>query len=276
MNWMRTILDGIAMAAYFNLFAAAVYVYLLSAPADVSQLSARHHQGGEQAAYQRGKPFLLALDLLWRAAASPSLWCGQRCGGRDNRILASIPDGIHPVDDDQHRRSSFSGCVADPEKKPPFYHLRNRRAPGYGFKAWMKEYALPEHLLQWPLLLCPSWRRPRRDCVCCCKKFDNKEMVQMKQNQVQQKKSAWDAWGTLRSWMSNPVFYVIGGLLPCRWCWQCCPLRCSISRRWVCSCCRSGAAGAALLVCLDTAAVCLWGRRHDGSDPPGCPLPSGF
>ena len=27
--------------------------------------------------------------------------------------------------------------------------------PGYGFKAWMKEYALPEHLLQWPLLLCP-------------------------------------------------------------------------------------------------------------------------
>ena len=27
--------------------------------------------------------------------------------------------------------------------------------PGYGFKAWMKGYALPEHLLQWPLLLCP-------------------------------------------------------------------------------------------------------------------------
>ena len=27
--------------------------------------------------------------------------------------------------------------------------------PGYEFKAWMKDYALPEHLLQWPLLLCP-------------------------------------------------------------------------------------------------------------------------
>ena len=27
--------------------------------------------------------------------------------------------------------------------------------PGYGFKVWMKGYALPEHLLQWPLLLCP-------------------------------------------------------------------------------------------------------------------------
>ena len=27
--------------------------------------------------------------------------------------------------------------------------------PGYGFKTWMKSYALPEHLLQWPLILCP-------------------------------------------------------------------------------------------------------------------------
>ena len=27
MNWARTILDGIAMAAYFNLFAATVALY---------------------------------------------------------------------------------------------------------------------------------------------------------------------------------------------------------------------------------------------------------
>ena len=27
--------------------------------------------------------------------------------------------------------------------------------PGYAFTDWMKGYALPEHLLQWPLLLCP-------------------------------------------------------------------------------------------------------------------------
>ena len=27
MNWLRTILDGFAMAAYFNLFAAAVALY---------------------------------------------------------------------------------------------------------------------------------------------------------------------------------------------------------------------------------------------------------
>ena len=29
------------------------------------------------------------------------------------------------------------------------------RHPGYGFQVWMKRYALPEHLLQWPLILCP-------------------------------------------------------------------------------------------------------------------------
>ena len=27
MNWIRTILDGLAMAAYFNLFAAAAALY---------------------------------------------------------------------------------------------------------------------------------------------------------------------------------------------------------------------------------------------------------
>ena len=27
--------------------------------------------------------------------------------------------------------------------------------PGYEFTDWMKGYALPEPLLQWPLLLCP-------------------------------------------------------------------------------------------------------------------------
>ena len=29
------------------------------------------------------------------------------------------------------------------------------RQSGYERKAWMRSYALPEHLLQWPLLMCP-------------------------------------------------------------------------------------------------------------------------
>lgn len=27
--------------------------------------------------------------------------------------------------------------------------------PGYEFKTWMRNCDLPEHLLQWPLILCP-------------------------------------------------------------------------------------------------------------------------
>ena len=94
MNWTRTILDGLAMAAYFNLFAAAVALYK-------PLLSARHHQGGRRTADKGRKSFLLALDLLWGVAAPPSLWCGQHCGGRDNRLLASGPNGVYPVDDRQ-------------------------------------------------------------------------------------------------------------------------------------------------------------------------------
>ena len=45
--------------------------------------------------------FLPALDLFWGAAASPALWRGQYHGGRDNRILASGPDRVYPVDDGQ-------------------------------------------------------------------------------------------------------------------------------------------------------------------------------
>ena len=99
MNWMRTILDGFAMAVYFNLFAAAVALYKprLMFPC----YPARHHQGGRRTADKGRKSFLLALNLLWGVAAPPPLWCGQYCGGRDNRLLASGPDGVYPVDDRQ-------------------------------------------------------------------------------------------------------------------------------------------------------------------------------
>ena len=82
MNWMRTILDGFAMAAYFNLFAAAVALY------------------------------------------NPRL------------MFPSYPPAI------------IRSAPEPPSKARIAF-------TGYGFKVWMKSYALPEHLLQWPLLLCP-------------------------------------------------------------------------------------------------------------------------
>ena len=99
MNWTRTILDGLAMAAYFNLFAGLVALYrprlmFPCYPPAIIKAAKEPPTGG-------GKPFLLAMDLFWRATASPPLWCGQRCGGRDNRILASGSDWVYPVDDGQ-------------------------------------------------------------------------------------------------------------------------------------------------------------------------------
>ena len=58
MNWTRSILDGLAMAAYFNLFAAAAALYKprLMFPL----LSVRHHQGGQGAAYKARSCRILA------------------------------------------------------------------------------------------------------------------------------------------------------------------------------------------------------------------------
>ena len=51
--------------------------------------------------YRDRKTFLLALDLFRRTSAPSYLWCDQCFGWRDNRILASDPDRVYPVDDGQ-------------------------------------------------------------------------------------------------------------------------------------------------------------------------------
>lgn len=93
MNPVRIILDGLAMAAYFNLFAAAAALYnpRLMFPCD--------YQIVKRAADKGGKPFLSALDLLWRAAAAPDLRCDKRRGGRHDRILAACFSRIYSMDD---------------------------------------------------------------------------------------------------------------------------------------------------------------------------------
>ena len=101
----------------------------------------------------------------------------------------------------------------------------------------------------------------------------------MKQNQVQQKEIRLGTHGEhYGSWMSNPVFYVIGALLALSVVLAVLSFAVfhitALGVVFVIA--AADSAGAAPVVRLDTAAVCLWGRRHDGSDPPGCPLPSGF
>ena len=80
------------------------------------------------------------------------------------------------------------------------------------------------------------------------------------------------------NWMSNPVFYVVGALLALSAVLAVLSFTVfHITALGVVfrGCC-SDSTGPVFVVCLDSAAVCFRGRRHDGSDPPGRPFPSGF
>ena len=96
MNWTRTILDGIAMAAYFNLFAAAVALYrprlmFPCYPTAIIKAAKEPPTKAENRFYRLWICFGELLPLLLYGG-------GQHCGGRDNRLLAFGPDGIYPVD----------------------------------------------------------------------------------------------------------------------------------------------------------------------------------
>ena len=93
MNWTRTILDGIAMAAYFNLFAAAVALYrprlmFPCYPPAIIKAAKDPPTKAENRFYWLWICFGELLPLLLYGAVS-------------NRILASGPDGVYPVDDRQ-------------------------------------------------------------------------------------------------------------------------------------------------------------------------------
>ena len=84
MNWTRSILDGLAMAAYFNLFAAAAALC---------------------------KPRLMFPcypPAIIKAAKEPPTKREATGYWRDTWFLVPGVDGLHPVDDGQHRRSVFS------------------------------------------------------------------------------------------------------------------------------------------------------------------------
>ena len=99
MNWMRTILDGFAMAAYFNLFAAAVALYKprLMFPCYPPAII----KAAEEPPTKAENRFYWLWICFGELLPSPALWCGQHGGGRHAWLLASGPDGIYPVDDRQ-------------------------------------------------------------------------------------------------------------------------------------------------------------------------------
>ncbi|MFQ7749537.1 MAG: hypothetical protein ACLRJV_20570 [Eubacteriales bacterium] len=98
MNWTRTILDGLAMAAYFNLFAGLVALYhprlvFPSYPPAIIKVAKEPPTGAENQFYWLWICFGELLPLLLYGAIST--------GGWDDRILAAGPDRVYPVDDGQ-------------------------------------------------------------------------------------------------------------------------------------------------------------------------------
>ena len=107
MNWTRSILDGLAMAAYFNLFAAAAALYkprlmFPCYPSAIIKAANRPPTREENRFY-----WLWICFHLVGMAPAVALRRPQRGGGRDTWFLAPGVDGLHPVDDGQPRRSVF-------------------------------------------------------------------------------------------------------------------------------------------------------------------------
>ena len=105
MNWMRTILDGFAMAAYFNLFAAAVALYnprlmFPSYPPAIIRSAPEPPSKAENRFYW--------LWIFFWGASAPLALRGSQYGGRGHSwVLADGADRIYPVDDDKPVRPVF-------------------------------------------------------------------------------------------------------------------------------------------------------------------------
>ena len=154
MNWTRTILDGLAMAAYFNLFAAAVALYkprlmFPCYPTAIIKAAEEPPTKDENRFYWLWICFGELLPLLLYGAVSTAE--GGTTGFWRLALTGYIQWMIVNVCD----LLFLDLWLIQKKAKRRFVIPGTEGHPGYGFNAWMKSYALPEHLLQWPLFLCP-------------------------------------------------------------------------------------------------------------------------
>lgn len=168
MNWMRVLLDGLAMAAYFNLFAAAVALYnprlmFPCYPAAIVKSAPNPPTGGERRFYWLwiclGEllPLLLYGSLGLTGDRAESFW-PLALAGYVQWMLINLCDLFF-----------LDIWLIQKKAKHRFVVPGTEGHPGYAFRAWVYGYALPEHLLQWPLLICPPMAvrlRTRRRSAC--------------------------------------------------------------------------------------------------------------
>ena len=146
MNWIRTILDGLAMAAYFNLFAAAAALYrprLLFPcyPPTIIKASKEPPTKRESAGYWRWIVFGEWLPLVLYGALSAVE------GGTDGFWRLALTGYIQWMMVNFCDLFFLDFWLIQRKAKSRFIIPGTEGHPSYAFKAWMKSYALPEHLL---------------------------------------------------------------------------------------------------------------------------------
>lgn len=154
MNWTRSILDGLAMAAYFNLFAAAAALckprlMFPCYPPAIIKAAKEPPTKREAAGYWRWIIFGELLPLLLYGALSAV------AGGTHGFWRLALTGYIQWMMVNIGDLFFLDVWLIQKKAKNRFVLPGTEGHPGYEFKAWMKDYALPEHLLQWPLLLYP-------------------------------------------------------------------------------------------------------------------------
>ena len=128
MNWTRTLLDGLAMAAYFNLLAGLVALYkprlmFPCYPPAILKAAKEPPTGAETRFYWLWICFgeLLPLLLYGAASAAEGGTTGFWPLALTGYVQWMMVNFLRPV---------LSGLLADPkESKEPVYHSGNRGAP---------------------------------------------------------------------------------------------------------------------------------------------------
>lgn len=154
MNWLRILLDGLLMSAYFNLFAAAVALYnprlmfpayppqiIKAAPLPPTKQENRFYW--LWICFGELVPLLIYGTVSVAQSGAQDFW-SLAIAGYIQWMLINLGDLI-----------SLDYFLIQKKCKQRFVIEGTENHPGYEMSAWMKQYALPEHLLQWPLIMCP-------------------------------------------------------------------------------------------------------------------------
>lgn len=166
MDWIRTILDGVMMSAYFNLATGLLMVihpvtFTTSYPREIQKLAPPNpHVIRDKGLFTLLvilPVFLFGAVSAWRSGITgfwPLFFTGYI-----EWFLVNLGDffGL-----DLYLREKMGRKLELPGTEG---------SPLYSRKNWMKSLALPEHWLQWPLIICPLFAALAAGLGCLLQKL---------------------------------------------------------------------------------------------------------